>query len=54
MWDTVSGAPDDRTARAAKYPGLDLRALDGPGEKRRKMTIEPVRIREVDMTGVGD
>jgi PPOX class probable F420-dependent enzyme len=50
--------PDDDYAFGeklmAKYPGLDLRALDGPGEKRLKVTIEPTRIREVDMTGGGD
>jgi PPOX class probable F420-dependent enzyme len=35
----------------AKYGGADLRANDGPGESRVIVTLEPVRVNAVDMTG---
>ena len=35
----------------AKYGGADLRDNDGPGESRVVVTIEPVRVNAVDMTG---
>ncbi|HEY5390269.1 MAG TPA: PPOX class F420-dependent oxidoreductase [Solirubrobacteraceae bacterium] len=34
---------------AAKYGGLDLREIDGPGESRVAVTIEPVSIYAVDV-----
>jgi PPOX class probable F420-dependent enzyme len=44
--------PDYRFADqlAAKYGGMDLRALDGPGDTRYVVTIRPVRTNAVDMT----
>jgi PPOX class probable F420-dependent enzyme len=46
--------PDDDYSFArklgAKY-GADVRAHDGPGESRVAITIEPTRIRPVDMSG---
>jgi len=36
---------------AAKYGGTDLRQMDGPGQTRVRVTIEPVRVNAVDMTG---
>ena len=36
---------------AAKYGGTDLRALDGPGESRVVVTIEPVKVHPIDMRG---
>jgi PPOX class probable F420-dependent enzyme len=45
--------PDDdyvfASKLAAKYGGLDLRALDRPGESRLAVTIEPVNIYPVDV-----
>jgi PPOX class probable F420-dependent enzyme len=45
--------PDDDYAFAdkvgAKYGGVDLRPMDQPGESRVVVTIEPVRIRPVNM-----
>jgi PPOX class probable F420-dependent enzyme len=45
--------PDDDYVFAgkvgAKYGGADLRALDGEGERRLKVTIEPVKVWAVDM-----
>ena len=35
----------------AKYGGTDLRQMDGPGQTRVRVTIEPVRVNAVDMTG---
>jgi PPOX class probable F420-dependent enzyme len=35
---------------AAKYGGIDLRALDRPGDKRYVVTIRPVRVNAVDMS----
>jgi PPOX class probable F420-dependent enzyme len=35
----------------AKYGGTDLREADGPGQTRVQVTIEPVRVNAVDMTG---
>jgi PPOX class probable F420-dependent enzyme len=47
--------PDDDYAFAdkvgAKYGGVDLRPLDRPGESRVVVTVEPVRIRPVNMRG---
>lgn len=37
----------------AKYGGADLRQMDGPGESRVVVTIDPVRIVDVDLTGEG-
>lgn len=34
-----------------KYGGADLRAMDGPGESRVVVTIEPSRVVAVDMSG---
>jgi PPOX class probable F420-dependent enzyme len=35
---------------AAKYGGIDLRAMDKPGDTRYVVTIRPVRVNAVDMT----
>jgi PPOX class probable F420-dependent enzyme len=35
----------------AKYGGLDLRPMDQPGESRVVVTIEPVKVRPVNMRG---
>lgn len=47
--------PDDDYAFAdkvgAKYGSLDLRRMDQPGESRVVVTIEPVKIRPVNMRG---
>jgi PPOX class probable F420-dependent enzyme len=47
--------PDDDYAFAdrvgAKYGGADLREMDGPGQSRVVVTIEPARINAVDMSG---
>jgi PPOX class probable F420-dependent enzyme len=47
--------PDDDYAFAdkvgAKYGGVDLRPMDQPGESRVVVTIEPVKVRAVDMRG---
>jgi PPOX class probable F420-dependent enzyme len=47
--------PDDDYAFAdkvgAKYGGVDLRPMDQPGESRVVVTIEPVKVRPVDMRG---
>ncbi len=47
--------PDDDYAFAArigaKYGGADVRAYDGPGEKRLVVTIEPVKVHSIDMSG---
>jgi PPOX class probable F420-dependent enzyme len=47
--------PDDDYTFAdkvgAKYGGVDLRPMDQPGESRVVVTIEPVRIRPVNMRG---
>jgi PPOX class probable F420-dependent enzyme len=37
---------------AAKYGGVDLRTLDGPGEKRLAITLEPVNVYAVDVSWV--
>ena len=37
---------------AAKYGGVDLRRLDGPGEHRLAITIEPVNVYAVDVRWV--
>ena len=44
--------PDYRFADqlAAKYGGIDLRALDRPGDTRYVVTIRPVRVHAVDMS----
>ena len=44
--------PDYRFADrlAAKYGGMDLRALDRPGDTRYVVTIRPVRVNAVDMS----
>ena len=34
----------------AKYGGADLREHDGPGDRRVKVTLEPVNVYPVDMT----
>ena len=48
-------APDDDYAFArklgAKYGGADLSEHDGPGESRVVVTIEPVNVYAVDMSG---
>lgn len=45
--------PDDGYVFAdqvgAKYGGADLRQMDGPGETRVVVTIDPVRINAVDL-----
>ena len=47
--------PDDDYAFAdkvgAKYGGLDLRMMDQPGQSRVAVTIEPVNVYAVDLTG---
>jgi PPOX class probable F420-dependent enzyme len=47
--------PDDDYAFAdrlgAKYGGTDLRAIDGPGGRRVVVTIEPLKVHAVDMSG---
>jgi PPOX class probable F420-dependent enzyme len=46
--------PDDDYAFADKVGrkhGADLRAHDQPGESRVVVTVEPVRVRAVDMSG---
>ena len=35
----------------AKYGGTDLRQMDGPGESRVAVTIEPLHVVAVDMAG---
>src|SRR6266480_5168720 len=35
----------------AKYGGADLREHDGPGEGRVVLTVEPVKVYAVDMSG---
>jgi PPOX class probable F420-dependent enzyme len=35
----------------AKYGGADLRQMDGPGETRVVVNVQPVRVNAVDMTG---
>ncbi len=44
--------PDYRFADrlAAKYGGMDLRAIDRPGDTRYVVTIRPVRVNAVDMS----
>ena len=37
----------------AKYGGADLRQMDGPGETRVVVTLEPAHVVAVDMTGAG-
>jgi PPOX class probable F420-dependent enzyme len=37
---------------AAKYGGLDLHQLDGPGESRVAVTIDPVNVYAVDVGSV--
>jgi PPOX class probable F420-dependent enzyme len=47
-------APDDDHAFASKLHGkynADVAAYDQPGERRVVVTIEPTRIRPVDMSG---
>lgn len=50
----VTIEPDDDYAFAdrvgAKYGGADLRAMDGPGERRVVVSVEPARINYVDMS----
>jgi PPOX class probable F420-dependent enzyme len=47
--------PDDDYAFAekigAKYGGADLRQMDGPGQSRVAVTLKPVRINAVDLSG---
>ncbi len=47
--------PDDDYAFAervgAKYGGADLRVHDQPGETRVVVTIEPVKVHPIDMSG---
>lgn len=49
--------PDDDYAFAdllgAKYGGVDLRNMDRPGEARMVVTINPTRVRAVDMRQPG-
>jgi PPOX class probable F420-dependent enzyme len=35
----------------AKYGGVDMRAMDGPGERRVVVTLNPVRINAVNLAG---
>jgi PPOX class probable F420-dependent enzyme len=46
--------PDDDYVFAAKlgrkYGGIDLRAIDGPGETRVLVILHPVRINAIDMS----
>ena len=46
--------PDDDYVSAdrvgAKYGGVDIRTMDGPGEHRVAVTVSPVRINAVDMS----
>jgi PPOX class probable F420-dependent enzyme len=46
--------PDDDYAFAervgAKYGGADVRAMDGPGQTRVVVTIQPARVNAVDMS----
>jgi PPOX class probable F420-dependent enzyme len=37
-----------------EYGGVDLRTLDGPGEQRVKVTLEPVNVYAVDVSSIGD
>jgi PPOX class probable F420-dependent enzyme len=37
---------------AAKYGGVDLRAIDRPGDRRLAITIEPVNVYAVDVSWV--
>jgi PPOX class probable F420-dependent enzyme len=37
----------------AKYGGAELRQMDGPGETRVVVTLEPAHVVAVDMTGAG-
>jgi PPOX class probable F420-dependent enzyme len=47
--------PDDGYAFAAKvgakYGGVDMRTIDGPGESRVVVTVEPVNVWPVNMRG---
>ena len=47
-------APDDDYGFAdrvgAKYGGADLRAMDGPGQRRVVVTVNPVRVNAVDLS----
>lgn len=51
----VTIEPDDDYAFAdrvgAKYGGADLREMDGPGQSRVVVTLEPARVNAVDMSG---
>ena len=54
--DAMIEADDDYTFAdrvGAKYGGADLRQMDGPGESRVVVTIEPVRVNAVDLTAGG-
>ena len=46
--------PDDEYTFAdrigAKYGGVDVRAMDGPGQTRVVVTIQPTRVNAVDMS----
>lgn len=35
----------------AKYGGADLRQMDGPGDQRVVVTVDPARVNAVDMRG---
>jgi PPOX class probable F420-dependent enzyme len=35
----------------AKYGGVDMRTMDGPGERRVVVTLNPVRVNAVDLSG---
>lgn len=35
----------------SRYGGADLREMDAPGQSRVKVTLNPVRVNAVDMTG---
>ena len=47
--------PDDdykfATRLGAKYGGVDLRTMDGPGESRVVVTINPVKVYAADLSG---
>ncbi len=53
----ATAEPDDNYAFAdrlgAKYGGLDLRDMDRPGEQRTVVTVNPTRVRAVDMREPG-
>jgi len=39
------------TKLAAKYGGMDLRQMDGPGQTRVVVTLHPVRVNAINLAG---